>query len=553
MSIFKKIALVALVAIVLVPSVQAQSASDLQAQITALLAQIQTLQAQLGQGTTTSATFTKDLTLGSRGDEVSSLQGLLISKGFLKISAPTGYFGAMTKAALALWQSSVGISPASGYFGPITRAFLASALPTPTPTTTTTTSPSPTPTSTLEAVVSAEYAPSPANNPELRVGDVEIGVLGIRVKSKQGDANIQRVKVDLGDSTAIYTRVLSKLSLWNGSTKLAELDANSSNVVKDGSRYVATFTGFSQLVKAGESVDLTVKLNLQSQIDSAYRTPTHAAYSVYVPVNGIRTVDGAGVTNQFPGTALADRTFRVSTSQAEQATLTISKNSNSPKASALVGDSNGDVKEASLLIFDLKAEKGRVKVTDVAATFAGNATTSAAYLYSGSTLIASASISAGKTTFADLSDVYVEKDQTRSFTIKADYTGASTNLATSTATVLTTTGATKDITAENDLGDAVYAPDATIASDIQNVTSVSPVLTLVSSSATYTGPSFSGASGTLKGTFVFDVTAKGGANWFFSTSTFDFLAVRSTGATQAATSTTYLQPSNITVDAGTIS
>ncbi len=231
--------------------------------------------------------------------------------------------------------------------------------------------------------------------------------------------------------------------------------------------------------------------------------------------------------------------------------MTISKNSNSPKASALVGDSNGDVKEASLLIFDLKAEKGRVKVTDVAATFAGNATTSAAYLYSGSTLIASASISAGKTTFADLSDVYVEKDQTRSFTIKADYTGASTNLATSTATVLTTTGATKDITAENDLGDAVYAPTATIASDIQNVTSVSPVLTLVSSSATYTGPSFSGASGTLKGTFVFDVTAKGGANWFFSTSTFDFLAVRSTGATQAATSTTYLQPSNITVDAGT--
>jgi len=543
MSIFKKIALVALVAVVLVPSVQAQTTSDLQAQITALLAQIQALQAQLGQGSQTSATFTKDLTLGSRGDEVSSLQGILISKGFLKISAPTGYFGAMTKAALASWQASVGISPASGYFGPITRAFLASSLPTPTPTPTTTTSPSPTTTLTpgVEAIVSAEYAPSPANNMEIKEGETDMAILGIRVKSKQGDANIERVKVDLGASTTIYTRVLSNLSLWNGSTKLATLDSNSTNVIKDGSRYVVTFTGFSQLVKAGESVDLTVKVSVQGQIDSTYRT----TYTVYVPANAIRTVDGAGVTNQFPGTLLGNRTFRVANSQAEQATLAISKNASSPKASVLVGDTNGDVKEASLLIFDLKAEKGRAKVTDITATFTGNATTSAAYLYSGSNLIASASISGGLTTFADLSDIYVEKDQTRTFTIKADYTGASTNLATSTVAVDETLSG---VLAENDLGDTIDPTGGSISADVQNVTSISPVFALVSASATYTGPAYSGASGTLKGTFVFDATAKGAATWFNSTGTFDFLAVRATGATQAATSTTYLQPTNATVD-----
>ena len=33
-----------------------------------------------------------------------------------------GYFGNLTKAAVAAYQTSVGITPAVGYFGPITRA-----------------------------------------------------------------------------------------------------------------------------------------------------------------------------------------------------------------------------------------------------------------------------------------------------------------------------------------------------------------------------------------------------------------------------------------------
>lgn len=109
------------------PLANAQSASSLQAQIAALLAQIQQLQTQLNAsgGSSTSYNFTSDLTVGSTGADVSALQQLLISKGYLTaVSAPTGYFGSLTQAALGAWQAAVGISPAAGYFGPKTRAFV---------------------------------------------------------------------------------------------------------------------------------------------------------------------------------------------------------------------------------------------------------------------------------------------------------------------------------------------------------------------------------------------------------------------------------------------
>ncbi len=109
---------------------QAQSVSDLQAQINALLAQIAALQGQLAGAPAAAPAsgsgdacynYTRNLTVGSRGDDVSALQGVLASKGDLQVS-PTGYFGPLTKAALAKFQAREGISPAAGYFGPITRA-----------------------------------------------------------------------------------------------------------------------------------------------------------------------------------------------------------------------------------------------------------------------------------------------------------------------------------------------------------------------------------------------------------------------------------------------
>ena len=63
------------------------------------------------------------LMMGSRGNDVVSLQTFLETQGFLTMpmGVSKGYFGMLTKKALMEYQSTEGIS-ATGYFGPITRA-----------------------------------------------------------------------------------------------------------------------------------------------------------------------------------------------------------------------------------------------------------------------------------------------------------------------------------------------------------------------------------------------------------------------------------------------
>ncbi len=70
-------------------------------------------------------TFNSNLTIGSQGGDVMALQIYLAQKGFLVLPAGqtpniNSYFGRLTKAAVAKYQSSVGIS-SSGYVGPLTR------------------------------------------------------------------------------------------------------------------------------------------------------------------------------------------------------------------------------------------------------------------------------------------------------------------------------------------------------------------------------------------------------------------------------------------------
>lgn len=125
---FTGFAAVALTVAVISSGVSAATMEELQAQIASLLAQITALQTQLsGQVAAPAAfNFTTDLTVGSKGDAVTSLQSFLESKAMLTMPAGVakGYFGNLTKAALAAYQASVGITPSVGYFGPKTRAYV---------------------------------------------------------------------------------------------------------------------------------------------------------------------------------------------------------------------------------------------------------------------------------------------------------------------------------------------------------------------------------------------------------------------------------------------
>ena len=82
-----------------------------------------------------SISFTRNLTVGSRGNDVLALQRLLNASGF-QISTSGGgspgnetdYFGSLTRSALARFQAANNIAPPSGFFGPITRSFVKKLL-----------------------------------------------------------------------------------------------------------------------------------------------------------------------------------------------------------------------------------------------------------------------------------------------------------------------------------------------------------------------------------------------------------------------------------------
>lgn len=73
--------------------------------------------------TTPNITVTQDMSLGSTGQNVVVLQGLLSELGYLHvpIGIPFGYYGPLTKKAVADYQSALNVSPQSGYFGPLTK------------------------------------------------------------------------------------------------------------------------------------------------------------------------------------------------------------------------------------------------------------------------------------------------------------------------------------------------------------------------------------------------------------------------------------------------
>src|SRR5882724_7643360 len=71
---------------------------------------------------TSTLPFTRPLIQGSTGTDVTALQQILVTQGYLN-TTPTGFFGAQTAAALAKFQTAHSIE-ALGGVGPQTRNLL---------------------------------------------------------------------------------------------------------------------------------------------------------------------------------------------------------------------------------------------------------------------------------------------------------------------------------------------------------------------------------------------------------------------------------------------
>ena len=502
---------------------QTMSVAQLQAQIAALMAQLQAMQG----GSSSSASFTRDLTIGSKGADVTDLQSWLISKGFSIPAGATGYFGAQTRTAVAQWQASAGISPAAGYFGAKSRAAIGGMG---TVTGGTTTGGTVTTGSTSGSITTPgvegilTISAGPISNTVVYAGQTKAPVLTIRAQAQRSDIDIQRVTVNLGTSTNIYNKVFNTLYLVDNATGavLASVPLNSTTVVQSGSNYYVTLSGFHYVVPAGTYKDLSVRGDLNNSISTTYANGT--SYTFQIDANGVRGVDGAGVDQYGPGTSFSQA---VTANQAlvDSASAAVSISPSTPLANSIpvTDTTNGQYLQLPVMAFNVTATNDTLHLHQVKVTFTGvptsitTATATAAYLYNGSTQIASASInsSTGVATFSNIVDgtagATIPVNTTATFTIKADVTGVTAGSLALSASLNITSGTSASDTVIYTSNDSNASNSGSASGNTQTVLGKGPAFTLLSKSISKgsTPAQNNVSTSTLSATFNIQVQAIG--------------------------------------------
>jgi peptidoglycan hydrolase-like protein with peptidoglycan-binding domain len=508
-----------------VNSVGAVTVAELQAQINALMAQLASLQG----GASVGAQITSDLTVGSTGSQVVALQSALVSQGHLVMPAGVamGYFGSLTKAAVMRWQAANGV-PATGYFGPISRAkFNGSAGATGTVPGTTigggTTVGGSITTPGVEGTLTAELSSSPAAGQTVREGDEKKGILGIELEADLSDIKIERIKIKLDQASGgtadrdLYRDIADRLYVMSGSTVLASVELNSDTVIEETTgNYYVTITGLNFVVPKDTEKVLTIAIDAQDSFDSEFEGDT---WTLTIPAEGVRGVDGAGINQYAPSSGTLARTFTTQADQAEDATLAISLSASTPQAKEVVAAAGSDEDELDgleLLKFDARAEDDDVTITDVVIDFVRGGTTSTAtattaYLYDesgalvGSASVVGTSLTAMTATFDDI-DVVVDENDSETFTVKVDIDDAGTAATTFVASL-----DAEDVTAENSDEDAITETGSADGETI-TVRKVGLEVSLVSKSITkgLTPESGSQSTSTAEAKFTIRVKAVGG-------------------------------------------
>jgi len=269
-----------------------------------------------GSTTTTTGTsacsFSRSLTIGATGADVTCLQQALIGGGFSIPAGATGYFGTQTRTAVASWQSSKNIAPAVGYFGPISRAaFNLGGGSTTTTTTTTTTGTTAGTGNGLKVMLAAD---SP-NNVALVAGQA-IGILAKFTFANPTSADIKVTNIAFKRIGISNDATLANVYLYSGATRLTD-SAGVSNTAFNFNDSTGLFT-----VPAGQTYTISVLADIATgtsgqQIGAQLTTVTSTGTldsSVALPING--------ATQTVSAATLATVDFGQTTLPAENTSLT---------------------------------------------------------------------------------------------------------------------------------------------------------------------------------------------------------------------------------------
>ena len=467
------------------------------------------------------SSFNTNLTVGSRGPAVVALQSFLISKGFLTVSSTTalGYFGGLTKSALAAYQSSKGITPSAGYFGPVTRASViaestsastgSTSTTSNTTTTTTTTTGGTTVVATntgVEGTLDIRLASNPADNASVRT-QTDVPVYGIEFRARISDVTVQtvdlQVNVSNGSSNENPATLINTVKVWDGSNVIATVPVSLTTFTKDQNQiYYYRVSGLNFVVPKDTTKTLTFSVSSNSiDTDRVLTIDGYQSSSVRaVSGNGVSSfysIDGSGYTRTH--------TFK----KPGSSTLTLTSATSPLRSQNYRVNGSDSLQNVTLGTFNLKSETGASTLLTVNAstTVTSGTAPSTLYLYQGSTLLKSKTVVGNSVVFDNLDTTngsVIAQNAIQTYTIKADFPANTVNATQVSASINSVVYQTPNGNTATASGSAVSNASVYVYSQAASI-ALAGTPTIVA-----TNGSYSGATSTVTATFPLSITALGG-------------------------------------------
>ena len=499
-------------------------------------------------GAASADTFTRSLTLGSKGADVTALQTWLINKGYSIPAGATGYFGGQTKAAVAAFQAANGITPAAGYFGPVTRAAVnadGSSMSTGGSTTTGGT----VTTDGTDGSITVSYSPYVTTSQTVKKGETK-DIYSVKLKATAGKVAVTRFDVHFSERPWLD---FTKLTLRdaNGTvlaTKFLSSAADATEVTV-GSDYLVRVDGFNYSVDPSAEATLIVSATVQSASDKI----TGQTVSVTVPSGSIRTINGKGYTDSL---GISNTNTITLTSTGSVGDIYTRVSPNTPDKRIVTTSVSQVTPDVVLGVYSLKSQNQNSTINSLSFNInnSTNAATSSIFqnvrLKVGGQVYGANSLSAGASTFTNL-NFTLAQDQWTDVSVIADVlsniSGVSASSTLVKAGIVGVDSNYNTVTVSN-------ASNAT-ANDVQLQTSGISVSNL-SASYTLGGAGANGDAGASV-TFAFTVTNTGNSDVYVSKVPGVALATSTTGSAgspvSASSTITYVtsNPGTMASDTGT--
>lgn len=378
---------------------QAQTAEELQATIDSLMAQINSLNSQLGvsggdsMGSSAGVcpySWTRSLNMGATGADVMALQQFLNASADTQVSvsgagAPgseTSYYGPATGAAVAKFQtkyrtdilSPLNLVNPTTFFGPATMA-KANALCVSAPVVDDSMDDSDDDSSddsddsddntpsdnTLRGgeadVDSFDYSDE---EDEIAEGEEDVAVQTVEFDVEDGDVRLERMDIRLefnggGTAESDPWDAFDEISIWVDGDKVASEDVTDEDDWDEVSSTVFEFrlTNIDSVFREDTTGEVTIALSAAGNVD-VDGTAGNDDWDVFVPADGMRFVDGEGLDIEGP-TAAGDQARFELIEESENDDLDLDSSSEDPDATTFAVDED-DEKEYMIFAVELSAE-----------------------------------------------------------------------------------------------------------------------------------------------------------------------------------------------------